>query len=415
MNIINLTHTQFQNYSNLHSNKNFGQTIEYTKLNNIESQNKLFLGLVDESNILHAAACIIINNISSIIKEAIAKDGFLIDYTNTQLLETFIKKLVEYLKLYKVTYLKTDPKFKYKVYNKKNIVIENNEYILDTFIRLGFQNNGYLSDFGKYDVIIENYTSVNDIYHKFNRNTKRNIKDSINTGITLHKGTKNDISNFYEIIKKKKDNSIKYYESLLNAYNTPENKMDIFFTKINIQKFLINSKKLYEQEKERNEQIHKNFERNIGHVSNKMYNKKVNSDKLLNKYHNNLKLATELSLTNQSEVIVGTAAVIRNGLEVYFLIDGYSEKYRSIHSSHLLKWAIIEKFYKQGYNKFNLGEVHQLYFSPVNKYHGQYLYKIGFGGNIVEYPPEMMLLINKRAYNTANKINTIFKNNKKTN
>jgi len=409
MKIINLNQTQYKNYANIHTYKNFGQTVEYSHLHHIQSQNKLFLGLIDDDNIIHAAVCITINNISSFVKEAIAKDGFLIDYTDSHLLETFIKLLTEYLKKYNITYLKTDPKFKYKVYNKKNILIENNENILNTFNQLNFQSIGYQNEFERYDIIIENYQSINDIYKNFNRNTKRNIKDSLNIGITLHKGTSRDINTFYEMIKKKKTNSLYYYQDLLNNYNTKENKMDIFFTKINVGKFLINSKKLYDKEQERNEQIHKNINRYHGKISNKMYNKKINSDRLLNKYHNNLKLATELSLTGEKEITIGTTAVVRNNTEIYFLISGYAEEYRHIHSSHLLIWAIIEKFYKQGYNKFNLGEIHQLYYSKANKYYGQYLYKIGFGGNVIEYPPEMILIINKPIYEASKKLNKFFK------
>lgn len=412
MRIINLTQTQYRNYSNIHANKNFGQTIEYTRLREVQNSNKLFLGLVDDSEILHAAVCLTINTISSLVKEAIAKDGFLIDYHDTQLLETFIIKLKEYLKKEKITYLKTDPKFRYKVYNKKNILIESNDEILRTFIKHNFQNNSYQSEFEKYDIIIENYQSIFEIYKNFNRNTKRNIKDSLNTGITLHKGTEQDINTFYEMIKKKKQNSLSYYSDLFNNFNTRDNKAEIFFTKINVQKFLVNIQRLYNQEYSRNEQIHKTINRKIGKITNKMYNKKINSDKLLNKYHKSLQLANELSLTGKKEIIIGTSAIIRNKDEIYFLIDGYAEKYRHIHSSHLLKWAIIEKYYKRGYNKFNLGEIHQSYYNKENKYHGQYLYKIGFGGNIVEYPPEMLLIINKPIYEASIKLNKFLKKNK---
>jgi len=408
MKIINLTQTQYKNYANIHSYRNIGQTVEYTRLQEIKNNDKLFLGLIDETNILHAAVCIVIHNISPMIKEAIAKDGFLIDYNNYELLEIFVNNLTNYLKKYNITCLKTDPKFKYKVYNKKNVLIENNEHLLDNFIRLNFKNNGFQNEFEKYDILIENYHSKEDIYNRFNRNTKRNIKDSINIGITLHKAKPDELKHFYDMIKKKKNNSFDYYQNMLTAYNTPDNKMEIFFAKINVEKFLIKSKKLYDKEKNRNDDIHKTINNHYGKISTKIYNKKLNSDRLLNKYHTYLKLATELNLTEKKEIIVGTSAIIRNNIEIYFLIDGYSEKYRYIHSSDLLKWGIIEKFYQRGYNKFNLGEVHQLYYSKVNKFHGQYLHKIGFGGNIIEYPPEMILIINKPLYEASKKINNFF-------
>lgn len=407
MKIINLTQNQYMNYANIHSNRNFGQTLEYTRLSDNAKLDKYFLGLIDDNEIIHGAVCILINDISVLCKEAIAKDGFLVDYSNFYLLETFVNELKKYLKKLKVTYLITDPVFKYKVYDKNYKLIENNENILDNFIKLDFINNGYNSDFEKYDVIIENYKDKSEIYNKFSRTTKRNIQEAINMGITLHKGTNKDIELFYNMVKKKKKNSLNYYKDMLNAYNTNNNKMEIFFAELNVNKFLINSKKLYEESIKQNQKIQNKLFAKKDKIDKTLYNKKVNSDHLVNKYHDKLELATKMSLNNESELVIGTTAIIRNKNEIYFLIDGFDDKYRSIHSSHLLKWAIIKKYYEMGYNKFNLGEIHKLYFNKENKYHNQYTHKISFGGNVVEYPPEMKLIINKLAYNTYTKLKII--------
>ena len=93
MKIIMLTQQQFKNYSNLHHQRNFGQTIEYSLLEENRNYNKVFLGLVDESNNLHAATLLLIKNISPTIKEAFAPNGFLIDYTNYDLVKTFTEEL----------------------------------------------------------------------------------------------------------------------------------------------------------------------------------------------------------------------------------------------------------------------------------------------------------------------------------
>ena len=44
MKIIELTETQFKNYSNLHSRKNYKQSVEYAKLEETKGYNNLFLG-----------------------------------------------------------------------------------------------------------------------------------------------------------------------------------------------------------------------------------------------------------------------------------------------------------------------------------------------------------------------------------
>lgn len=394
MHITNLTPTQYMNYANIHNTKSFGQTLEYSNL----IKNKLFLGLIDEQNNLYAAVFLIIKNISPSIKEAIAKDGFIIDYSNLSLVKTFTHELKKYLKKLKITYLTTNPKFKLRVYDKHNNILENNTFLLNNLLSLGYKLNGYINDFSKYDIIIENQ-NTNNIYHTFNRNTKRNIKDSMNMGITLHKGTINDIETFYNIIKKKTNKTLTYYYNLMNTYNTKDNKMDIFFTKLDPKRFLSTAKKIYEKELKKNEKIYKFIAKNNGKMDEKTLNKKINSDTLLNKYKELLNKAISFSSKYQESIIVGTCATLRNKNEIYFLIDGYNEQYRSIHSNHLLKWAIIKKYSLINYKTFNLGEIHKDYNNKTNKYHGQYSYKIGFGGNIVEYPQNLILVINKPIYN----------------
>ena len=214
MRLINLTLTQYKNYSNMHSKRNFGQTIEYSMLNFNTNKKKIFLGLIDEDNNIHAAALILLHSITSTVKEAIAPNGFLIDYANFELVNTFTTLLKKYLRQEKVAFLITNPMFKYKVYNKNNVVIENNENILGNLYRLGYKNMGYSSEFQKYDVIIENNYSVNDIYNNFNRNTKRNIKDEINMEISLHKGNgEADLNKAYEIFKKKTRHNLAYWNN----------------------------------------------------------------------------------------------------------------------------------------------------------------------------------------------------------
>ena len=217
MKIINLTKTQFKNYSNIHNQRNFGQTIEFSNLPINSNHKKLFLGLIDNSNNIHAASLIIIKKISPNIYEAYAPNGFLIDYSNFDLVKTFTEELINYLKLEKVTYLTTNPMFKYRIYNKQNILIDNNVNILDNLYKLDYKNIGYQNDFERYDIILENYNDTNDIYRKFNRNTKRNIKESLNLGITLHKASIKDLDTFYDIIKNKTPNSLTYYYNLINT------------------------------------------------------------------------------------------------------------------------------------------------------------------------------------------------------
>ena len=408
MKIVNLTSTEYRNYSNVHNYRNFGQTIEYSLLMFNNEKMKLFLGLVDDDRNIYAATLILIHSVSPGIYEGIAPNGFLIDYANYELVKLFTEELKKYLIKEKVTYLITNPMFKYKVYNKNNIIIENNENILDNLYRLNYKSIGYYSDFEKYDVIIENNNSTDDIYRNFNRNTKRNIKEGLTYGITLHRGNINDLEEAYNIFKKKKKKKLAYYDNLMHIYNTQDNKMEIFLTKLNPHKYLVNIQKLYENEMKKNEKIHKKFNNQMGNINEKLLNKKINSDNTVEKLRIELNRAITLNQKYSDTITIGTSIVIKNNHEIYFLIDGFKEEFRNIHSTHILKWAIIKKYYSLGYRIFNLGEIHKNYFDKSNKYYNQYMYKIGFGGNVVEYTPNLLLVINKPLYSIYTKIKRSF-------
>ena len=59
MHIIELTELQFKNYSNIHSKKNYKQSVEYAKLKELDGCKHLYLGLVDDDNNVHAATLIL--------------------------------------------------------------------------------------------------------------------------------------------------------------------------------------------------------------------------------------------------------------------------------------------------------------------------------------------------------------------
>jgi lipid II:glycine glycyltransferase (peptidoglycan interpeptide bridge formation enzyme) len=264
---------------------------------------------------------------------------------------------------------------------------------------------GYFSEFEEYDVILETTDSLSDTYNHINRNTKRNINECLDLGITLHKATPNDLAVFYDIVKKKTKKKYSFYESIMNIYNNKDNQAELYFAKINPHEYLINAKNRYESYHIKNEKIHRVFTRHIGNVSDRLLNKKINSDKTLEKYRNQLKEAIQLDQHYKEDIIIGTSMIIRNNHEVYFLIDGYKEEFRHMHGTHILKWAIIKKYHEQGYRIFNLGEIHNTYYNKNSFYYNQYKYKISFGGNVINYTPNLIYIINKPIFRLFQKVN----------
>ena len=82
MHMITLTEQQFNNYSKLHSKRNYKQTVEYANLMSKYGYTKLYLGLIDNFNNVIGATLILEKRIKGKFKIGYAPNGFLIDYSN---------------------------------------------------------------------------------------------------------------------------------------------------------------------------------------------------------------------------------------------------------------------------------------------------------------------------------------------
>ena len=118
MKIIELTETQFKNYSKLHSSRNYFQTIEYANIMN--NYNRLFLGFINENDNTIMGAVLLLERSVLKFKVGYVPGGFLIDYDNDNLFRDFITSLKNYLKEKKFVYLTTDNKTTYKMFDKKD-------------------------------------------------------------------------------------------------------------------------------------------------------------------------------------------------------------------------------------------------------------------------------------------------------
>ena len=88
MYIKELTNEEFNNFSNKFNIKSIYQTVEYALIMQDQKFTSLFVGLIDDSNQIVAASLILIEQLSK-FKYAYAPRGFLIDYNDKKLLETF--------------------------------------------------------------------------------------------------------------------------------------------------------------------------------------------------------------------------------------------------------------------------------------------------------------------------------------
>lgn len=394
MQIIELNELQFKNYSNIHSKKNYKQSVEYAKLQEKNGYNKLFLGLMDDNENIVAATLLLEKKLTGKYKYGYCPNGFLIDFFNSSLVNIFTVELKKYLKQYNFIYIRLNPKIDYQIFSSNFILIENNSKIINDLKKLGYQ---FINNTSKYHIIL-NSNDINKTYCNFKRSLKRNIKSSLEQGITIHSCLPQEKDIFLNFI----DNKI-YYQDAIELFQSKQNKIEIYYAKMNPDIYINNYRYLLKKETENNDLINKKLQSRNVKKTNKLLNKKMISDKLIIKYNHEIIRATDIYSKYPKGVIVSACAIINNQKEINFIAEGYDKNFIQYKSMPILKWEIIKKYINLGYSKFDLGELEKL---SGNIYSTNQ----GFNGNIIECSNDFDLVINEMLYKLNNSINSITKN-----
>lgn len=384
MHIVELTELQFKNYSNLHSRKNYKQSVEYAKLEETKGYNNLFLGLVDEQNNVHAATLILVKNLNGKFKYGYIPNGYLLNFFNLNLLEIFTNELKTYLKKLNFIYLRLTPLINYQIYNSDFILKENNSAIINELKKL---NYNYIPNTSKYKMVLSN-TDISSTFANFKRSLRRNINDCLKKGITVHQGTPYEINEFLKLIDNKE-----YYQKMSEYFNNPNNNFEFYFAKLNPETYINNYRYLLKKEQINNDMLNDKLKNPRIKKTNNLLNKKMTSDRLLTKYHQEIINGTNIYKLHPEGLIISTVAIITNKKEVSFITEGYNPEFKYIRSISMIKWEIIKKQLSNNYKTFDLGNI-----SVSNNYTS----KAGFNGNIIEYSNTFDLPINEMLYKLNN-------------
>jgi lipid II:glycine glycyltransferase (peptidoglycan interpeptide bridge formation enzyme) len=393
MHIIELTELQFKNYSNLHSKKNYKQSIEYATLEENKGYKKLFLALVDDNSNVHAATMILEKQLSGKYKYGYVPSGYLINFYNFELLEIFTNELKIYLKKKNYIFLRLTPLINYQVYNSDFILKENNSSIINNLKKL---NYNYLPNNSKYKMVLTT-NNINKTFSSFKRSLKRNINDCLKKGISVHQGTEKEFNDFLNLIQNKD-----YYQKMAQIFNNSNNNFEFYVAKLNPETYINNYRYLLKKEQIRNEQLNNKLKDPRVKKTNNLLTKKMTSDSLVTKYHNEIINGTNIYKLHPQGLIISTVAVISNKKEVTFITEGYNKEFSNIRSIPMIKWEIIKRHLSNGYKDFDLGSV------AINN---NYTTKNGFNGNIIEYSNIFDLVINDMLYKFNNYAKKAPKNN----
>lgn len=390
MKIIELTELQFKNYSNMHSKKSYKQSVEYAKLEKTRGYKEVFLALVDDNNSVHAATLVLEKKLNGKYKYGYIPNGYLINFFNYSLLEIFTNELKQYLKKANYIFLRLTPLINYQIYNSDFILKENNSSIISAFKKL---NYNYLPNNSRYKMVLVT-NNINKTFQNFKRSLRRNIDDCLKKGIEVHQGTSDDLDTFLKLIDNKD-----YYKKMSECFTNPNNKFEFYLAKINPETYINNYRYLLKKEQLKNEHLNNKLKNPRVKKTNNLLTKKMTSDRLVTKYHNEIINGTNIYKMYPQGIVISAVGIITNKKEVSFITEGFDKSFSNIRSIAMIKWEIIKKQLQNDYKMFDLGDI-----SITNNYNT----KNGFNGSIIEYSNTFDLPINEmfyKLYNYAKKDN----------
>ena len=379
---------EFQEFVNSSPLGTYYQTRSYALLMGNYGYDYDFIGFINEYNQIKAASLILIKKEKS-IKYGYAPRGFILDYFNQELLSSFTEELIKYYRKKHICFIKINPEIAISEVDPKTGV---KTYNWNYDIKEILENNGYykLKDNLYFESILPRFQAVVSL-KTFNedaltKNCRNKIKKGIHKGLHIELSEKSGIDILQRFIEKKKHTNPFYYKDYYNIFHR-EGMIDLFLVSIDSGEYLINSRKLYEEELEKNAILNEELKRKS---NKKIINKKMNSDRKLLAYKNDIQEATELN-KNKDKIYIAGALVIKYKNRVHILISGYDTKYKNFAPNYFLHYQIME-YYKKEFDYIDLNGMTGD-FTKENPYNGLNQFKLGFKPKIYEYIGEYDLPI----------------------
>lgn len=401
MKINTISEQQFDNFAKKHIYKNFYQSSSYGKVLQQMGFAVEYIGITDDVNLMFGASLIAYKNVFMGKKIAYAPRGILYNYDSESSVQELVKCLKSYLSKKGCLMLRMNPYIPATIRNKRGKATNMNKNINNIMANLkqaGFtykgQNKFFENELSRYEsvVLFQNRT-IKDIYIGFDKRTRHKINKAANSGVKIIKdqSKKTDILNNF--CTENKIPKIKnYYKYILGSFG---DKANIYYAILDTNAFVSVSKNIYEREMDRNDTLSKKvqtFGQNNNGTKQKLLNSKIESDKLLNIYKDQLVIATKLLEEHPKNIILGATITIEYDETIFLVEDFYTKKLSNLNANYLMRWFIINESKNRNLRYFNMNAMVGD-FTRKNPYWHLNENKLGFGCIPTEYIGEFELII----------------------
>lgn len=403
MRMIELTKEKFEEFVTSSPYNNYCQTANYGMLMAETGFDYSFIGYTTNDYKILAAGMFLTKKIGNYYY-AYCPKGFIIDYEDIDLVKRFTNNLKKYYRRKKIIFLKINPEITIAtidINNNFNRNTNSNITILNNLKSLGFRKR---KETEPLQLLQPKLTALIDL-KKYNaesleKRIRHKIRSSENRGLELEIADATKIDVFYNFVKYMKDRNINYYRNFYNAFNKT-NQADLLLVKVNYETYLINTKKKVEEESTRNKELNERLQQD---PSEKNLNEKMESDRILEEYKQDIIYATQ-GLKKNEDIYIAGALIIKYNNKISIAMAGVDKNYNYMNPNYFLHHKIFE-MYK---NEYDIADINGIAddFSNDSKYSRLNKFKFGFNPTVTEYIGELDLIISEWKFKLVEKNNLL--------
>ena len=389
--IDNVDIKRYREFESKHEKSHFLQSYEWGQFcKNAKGQIPCYVGMEDNDGNLVASCLILLRRTPFGFSYGYAPRGFVLDYSNKDVINEFTNYLKQYMKDNKIIYIKFDPDIKYQDIDDDGNKIDggkNNYELYNYMLSLGYKHTGfyklYEGNQPRYTFRINLKKSWEEIEAKFNKSFMKSVKRSYSYNLIVDNDVK--VEDFYRLIQSNssKDDfdphSLEYYK-IFSKEMAKDNNMKYFNISI------------------RPKELLDNICKEIGKLNKELdVNKKKEAD-IKNKITRLEKEKEVFSKIDKDEVCVCSLICTYTKNRAWSLYIGSDDLANFTFAVTRSYYEAIKDAYNNGYEFFDLfgtpGDPNTKY-KNLAKLHD---FKRKFGDEYIEFIGEFDLVNNKLLY-----------------
>ena len=381
MKFCELSDQEFEKFALNHEQSNFFQSLYMKELLIKENREVYLLGLKDDKDNVIAATLLASSNSFMGKKTFEALKGFLIDYSNEELVLTFTNYIKKFINEHNGFRLTIDPYIVFKQRDTDANIIKDgvdNSFVKDYLLKNGFRKMKNSAQVKWTYVLDIDGKSSEELLKLCRSNTRNYINRTMNKyKLVMEELPYEKLDVFKKITQDTcdrrgfNDRSLEYYQ---NMYKIFKDKLKVLVTKLDCNLYI----KTLEDEK--NGYLDK-----IKNLSDSASNKK--KKEIMKKDITSIdKKIEEVNLLKQEHgeyIILSGAMFVLYGNEIVYLFSGSYDEYMKYCGQYRLQWEMIKYAADNNYKRYNFYGIKDV-FDKNGKDYGVYEFKKGFNGYVEE-------------------------------